>query len=153
MAKWTAKKLKSGIDSYFAGICRMASVKEQVPTGKKDSHGHEIFELVEMKNGLGEVVMAEEWILPPSIPDLMHCLDISREEWQEIKADEKMDELVRAAEMRVERYLRRELLMRPNKAIKGVVLTLQKDFGFGDGVTNESGDGSLEQLLLCGGGE
>lgn len=147
MAKWTAKKLKTEIDGYFAKISRMAPVKEPVPTGRKDSQGHEIYEMVEMKNGLGEVVMAEEWILPPSIHDLLDCIGMTEEEWEQLKSEDSLKKIAVAAEKKVERYLRRELLTRPNKAIKGVVLTLQKDFGFGDDAASTPEGGTLEQLL------
>ena len=147
MAKWTAKKLKNAVDDYFAGIRRMAPVKEPIPTGRRDSHGHEIYEMVEMKNEREEVVMAEEWILPPSIPDLLDHIGVKEEEWGQIKGDSSLREIALAAEKKVERYLRRELLTRPNKAIKGVVLTLQKDFGFGGVVEEAPEGGTLEQLL------
>ena len=147
MAKWTAKKLKNAVNDYFAGIRRMATVKEPIPTGRRDSHGHEIYEMVEVENERGEVVMTEEWILPPSIPDLLDHIGVKEEEWGQIKSDGGMKEIALAAEKKVERYLRRELLTRPNKAIKGVVLTLQKDFGFGDGTTEAPEGGTLEQLL------
>ena len=151
MGKWSAKKLKNEIEGYFARISRMVTVKESVPTGRKDDKGHEIYQMVEMMNGLGEPVETEEWIVPPSVPDLLHELGISPEEWAEIKTDGKMAEIAQAAELRVERYLRRELLIRPNKAIKGVMLTLQNDFGFG-GENGESEDGNTLEDLLGGGG-
>lgn len=149
MTKWTAKKLKSGIDGYFARISRTVTVKEPVPTGEKDDKGHEIYKMVDMVNGLGEAVETEEWIVPPSIQDLQHALGLTPDDWVEIRADEKLAEIAMAAELRVERYLRRELLVRPNREIKGVMLTLQNDFGFGGEVADE-GSGTLEDLLKGG---
>ena len=151
MAKWTARKLKNGIEDYFARISRTATVKESVPTGRKDDKGHEIFQMVEMLNGQGEPVVTEEWILPPSIQDMLHELGLTPEDWAEIKAEVKTAEIAMAAELRVERYLRRELLLRPNKAIKGVMLTLQNDFGFGGETPEAEGMGTLEDLIGGGG--
>lgn len=150
MAKWTAKKLKAEIDGYFAEISRMAPVKEPVPTGRRDDKGHEIYVMVEMRNGLDEVVMAEEWILPPSIHDLLDRIGMTEEEWEQVKSDDSLKKVAIAAEKKVERYLRRELLTRPNKAIKGVVLTLQSDFGFGGGESEDDSDGVLEEILKGG---
>lgn len=150
MAKWTARKLKSEIDGYFASISRTVAVKESVPTGQKDEYGHDIYQTVEVENSLGEPVYTEEWLLPPSIPDLLHELELTEEEWKDLKVGGKTAAVAEAAEKRIERYLRRELLTRPNKDIKGVMLTLQKDFGFGETAAEESGS-TLEQLL--GGGE
>ena len=149
MAKWTRSKLTSAIDGYFAGISRETTVKETVRTDKKDADGHWIYEEREALNGDGEAVKVTEWLLPPSIQDLQHELGISPEEWAEMKNDTKLSAPARCAEQTVERYLRRELLTRPNKAIKGIVLTLQKDFGF-DEAAEESG-GTLEELLGGGG--
>ena len=147
-----AAKLEKDITAYFSGISRLVTVKENKPTGKKDSYGHEIYELASVTNRLGKVVKVEEWLIPPSIPDLLHQLKLTQEQWDEMKKIEGFRETCEAAERRVERYLRRELLTRPNKEVKGVMLTLQKDFGFGElSGGGEAEEGSLEELLGGGG--
>jgi hypothetical protein len=100
-------------------------------------------------NGRGEVVKVEKWLVPPSITDLQSHLELTAAQWEQMKEDEGAKTVIEAAEMRVERYLRRELLTRPGKDLKGVILTLQRDFGF-DAEADEMG-GTLEELL--GGGE
>ena len=150
MAKWTRNRLANEIEGYFAGISRESTVKEQVNTGLKDADGHWIYEEREALNGNGEVVTVTEWLLPPSVQDLQSALGITPEEWAEMKNDTKLSAPARCAEQTVERYLRRELLTRPNKAIKGVLVTLQKDFGF-DEATEDSSSGTLEELLGGGG--
>lgn len=150
MVKLTAKKLKEGIEDYFADISRVVELKEKVPTGIRDSSGHEIYDEIVAVNGKGAPVMVEEWLVPPSIIDLQNRLGLTVAEWEQIKADEKTGPLAMAAEVRVERYLRRELLLRPNKAIKGVMLTLQNDFGFGGGEEEDDSSGGLEDLLKGG---
>lgn len=149
MAKAAGKKLREEIDNYFAGISRMRAVTENVPTGEKDKYGRDICEERIALNGRGETVKVEEWLVPPTIADLLQYVGLTKEEWERFRGDDKLRTVVQAAELRVERYLRRELLMRPGKDLKGVVLTLQHDFGF-DAET-EMGGGTLEELL--GGGD
>ena len=149
VAKATAKKLREGIEAYFAGISRMTEVLESVPTGEKDKYGRDICEERVALNGRGEVVKVEKWLVPPSITDLQNHLELTAAQWEQMKEDEGAKAVIEAAEMRVERYLRRELLTRPGKDLKGVILTLQRDFGF-DAEADEMG-GTLEELL--GGGE
>ena len=86
--------------------------------------------------------------MPPSIADLQNHLGLTAAQWELMKEDDGTKAVVMAAERRVERYLRRELLTRPGKDLKGVILTLQHDFGF-DSEAAEGG--TLEELL--GGGE
>lgn len=145
---YDGKKLKKAVERYFQGISRVITVTEQLPTGQKDEDGHMIFKPVSVKNRLGRVVKTEEWILPPSIADLRHELGITEDEWAALKAAEDTRLICAAAEERVERYLRRELLTRPNKAVKGILVTLQEDFGFGAAeAAAAEGGGSLEELL------
>ena len=148
MAKATGKKLREGIEDYFAGISRMEAVKENVPTGEKDKYGRDICEEKTALNGRGEVVMVEQWLVPPTITDLLQHVGLTKVQWEQMREEEGTKAMVAAAELRVERYLRRELLMRAGKDLKGVILTLQHDFGF-DSETTECG--TLEELL--GGGE
>lgn len=148
MARATAKKWREGIEDYFAGISRMTEVTEAAATGEKDKNGREIFEQRTARNGRGEAVLVEQWLVPPSIADLQNHLGLTAAQWELMKEDDGTKAIVMAAERRVERYLRRELLTRPGKDLKGVILTLQHDFGF-DSEAAEGG--TLEELL--GGGE
>ena len=149
MAKAAGKKLREEIDNYFAGISRMRAVTENVPTGEKDKYGRDICEERIALNGRGETVKVEEWLVPPTIADLLQHVGLTKEEWERFRGEDKLRTVVQAAELRVERYLRRELLTRPGKDLKGVVLTLQHDFGFD--AEAEMGGGTLEELL--GGGD
>lgn len=142
-----ARKLEKAMTAYFSGISRLVPVTEQVATGQKDEDGHMIFKAVGVKNRLGKVVKTEDWLIPPSIADLQHALGLTEGEWAALKGREETRELCEAAEKRVERYLRRELLTRPNKAVKGVLMTLQEDFGFGAAEAAAESGGSLEELL------
>lgn len=146
MAKAAGKKLKEEIEDYFADISRMEELEENVPTGEKDKYGREICEQVTALNGKGEPVLVEKWLIPPAIPDLLNRLGLTAAQWEQIKENEKLGAIAVAAEERVERYLRRELLMRPGKDLKGIIMTLQNDFGFGEEVEEED-NGSLEDLL------
>ena len=148
-----AAKLQREIAAYFSGISRLIPVQERVGTGQKDENGHEIYRLQSVKNRLGKVVKTEDWLIPPSIPDLLHQLKLTEEDWAELKRGEETGPVCEAAEKRVERYLRRELLTRPNKSVKGVLLTLQKDFGFGDLSAPAAEEGGSLEDLMGGGGE
>lgn len=141
----SAAELAAAAREYFASISRLVPVKERIPTGRKDEYGHDEYKLVSVKNRLGLVVKAEEWILPPSVPELCRYIGVTREQWDAMRGSPEFGAAVRAAEERVEGYLRRELLTRPGKDVKGVVLTLQADHGYG----RETGGGgeSLEELL------
>ena len=150
MAKASGKWLREKVEDYFAGISRMEELEESAPTGEKDKNGREIYEQRTALNGRGEPVLVEKWLIPPSIPDLLDRLGLTAAQWERIKEDERLGEIAVAAEERVERYLRRELLLRPGKDLKGVIMTLQNDFGFGGETEGEESD-TLEGLL--GGGD
>lgn len=143
----TAKKLREEIRNYFAEISRTVELKESVCTGEKDEKGKDIYVWVTALNGRGEPVLVEEWLVPPTIADLLGRLHLTAQRWAQIKAEGGLAGAVAmAAEAKVERYLRRELLTRPGKDLKGVILMLQNDFGFG-GEVEEQERGTLEELL------
>ena len=96
----------------------MTEVMESVPTGEKDKYGRDICEERAALNGRGEVVKVEKWLVPPSIADLQSHLEVTAAQWEQMKGDEGARAVIEAAEMRVERYLRRELLTRPGKDLK-----------------------------------
>ena len=84
MAKATAKKLREGVEAYFAGISRMTEVMESVPTGEKDKYGRDICEERAARNGRGEVVKVEKWLVPPSIADLQSHLEVTAAQWEQM---------------------------------------------------------------------
>lgn len=141
----TAAALAAAAGEYFASVSRLVTLTEKVPTGKKDEYGHEVYKSVSVKNRLGRVVKVEQWLTPPSLRALCRYIGVTEEDWRRMGQSEATAGAVREAEDRIEEYLRRELLTRPGKDVKGVLLTLQEGYGYG----RESGGGAetLEELL------
>lgn len=131
--KYTKKKLSEAVDRYFDSISREVVLKENKPTGRKDSYGHEIFEAVPIVNLLGEEVKVIEYVVPPTAADLCTYLKIDNSTWTNYCDKQQHPEFFETttrARGRIRAYLEREVLTRQGKDIKGVQFSLQNNYGY-----------------------
>jgi len=140
--KYTGKTLGKAVDAYFRGITRTITVREQVNTGEKDDHGHWIFTLEDVLNDDGEPVKVRQFVVPPTVGGLCEALGIHRSTWADYCDREKHPELEEAtsrARETIQHYLESELLGREGKDLKGVIFSLQNNYGCSERKTVELG--------------
>lgn len=129
----TARALQKAVDAYFDGITREKPLTEMVPTGALDKYGHPVCEPKKVLNRLGNPVMVEEFLLPPSVGDLARFLGIHRSTWYDYCDPDKHPEFsdtTTQALGRIHAYLERESLTREGKNLKGVIFNLENNFGY-----------------------
>lgn len=126
--KYTEKALRKAVDRYFDSISREITIKEKVPTGKKDSWGHEIFELVTVKNKLGQDATKTEYLVPPTFGGLCAYLQIDASTWSRwTKEVPEFKEIVERARDRILAWRQEQVLVR--KDVKGLIWDMEVNFG------------------------
>lgn len=131
--KYTPKRLREAVDAYFRRYTRTVTVREQVNTGKKDSWGHWVFELRDVTNDDGEAVQVREFTVPPTVGGLCQHLDIHRSTWAawcDREQYPEFAEVVGYAQEVMQDYLETALLTRSGKDLKGVIFSLQNNYGY-----------------------
>ena len=123
--KYTERTLRKAVKAYFRRITRTITIREQVNTGEKDGWGHWIYTLEDVKNG-----------------GLCEALGIHRSTWADYCDPELHPELLEVtawAREVIQHYLESELLGRDGKNLKGVIFSLQNNFGMSEKKTVELG--------------
>ena len=141
--------LRKAAERYFASISRTVTVMEERRTGEKDSWGHFATEWVPVVNDLGEEVTVREYVVPPSVGGLCGYLGISRETWgRYCDGDEnpQFAETVRWIRGELRGYLEDQLLVRSGKDLKGVIFSLQNNYGMSEKRTVELGPKAAEAV-------
>lgn len=136
------KALREAVEGYFAGISRTVNVMEERKTGEKDSWGHFVKEWVPVCNDRGEVVRAREFVIPPTVGGLCTHLQISRETWSKYcdkELNPQFEETTTWARGVLRGYLEGQLLTRGGKDLKGVIFSLQNNYGYAEKRTVELG--------------
>ena len=149
--EYTPEKLLRGVRRYFDSITREVQMKEPVDTGKKDDHGHTVFEMVPVENKLGKPVMITEYLVPPSKGELSLFLGIHRSTWDNYHDHSTYPELapiVEAADAMIQAWNEHQLLTRSGKDVKGIIFNLENNYGYRERIDAKvSGVGEyLEQL-------
>lgn len=147
--KYTPTTLKKAVDRYFKSITRKVPLTEQVPTDQKDKDGHVIYKTVPLTNQLGEQIVLEQYVVPPSVGDLAIFLGIHRSTWTDYCDEKKHPEFsdtTTYARGRMHAYLERESLTRQGKDLKGVLFNLENNYGYRE-KTDIVVSGSVEDLL------
>lgn len=129
----TGKALRKAVEAYFDSITREKAVTEMVPTGRTDRYGHPILEPKEVVNRLGQPVMVEEFLIPPSWGDLAAFLGVHRSTltaWCNESDYPEFSDTAMWARGRIHAYLERESLTRDGKDLKGVLFNLENNFGY-----------------------
>ena len=99
--KYTPRTLRTAVDEYFRYHSRTVTLREQVNTGQKDGWGHWVFELRDVTNDAGD---------PEKHPELQEVTAYARET--------------------MEAFLEDALLTRSGKELKGVIFSLQNNYGY-----------------------
>lgn len=130
--KYSKKTLKEAVQAYFDSITREVEIKERVDSGKRDSYGHVIWELVPVQNKLGETAKTTEYLVPPTIGGLCLHLGISYATWSRWHTGEENEDIAGILEDVRDRMLawRMEQVL-SRKDVKGLVWELEVNYGVG----------------------
>jgi len=140
--KYTERTLRKAVNAYFRGITRTITIRERVQTEEKDDHGHWIYTLEDVRNDDGEPVRVRQFVVPPTVGGLCEALGIHRSTWADYCDREKypeFQEVTAWARETMQHYLESELLGRDGKNLKGVIFSLQNNFGMSEKKTVELG--------------
>lgn len=133
--KYTERTLRKAVEAYFRRITRTITIREQVNTGEKDGWGHWVYELQDICNDDGEPVKVRQFVVPPTVGGLCEALGIHRSTWADYCDGEKHPEfqgVTAWAREVIQHYLESELLGRDGKNLKGVIFSLQNNFGYSE---------------------
>ena len=151
--KYTPRTLKRAVDEYFRKYTRTVTVREQVNTGEKDGWGHWVYVLKDVCNDDGEPVRVWEFAVPPTVGGLCRHLEIHRSTWAEWCDGEKypeFQETVRYAQEVMREYLETALLTRSGKNLKGVIFSLQNNYGYTERREVELGPNARKTVAAAG---
>lgn len=128
--KYTAATLRKSVERYFKSITREIKLTEKVPTDKRDSYGHVIYEAVPVINALGEQAAAMEYLVPPTIGGLCIYLGVKGSTWSRWQDKDKYPEFMEIIEYVNDRMLawrKEQVLVR--KDVKGIIWDLEVNHG------------------------
>lgn len=150
------KALREAVEDYFASISREREVMEERVTAEKDKWGHFVTELVPVTNDKGEVIREREYVIPPTVGGLCDHLGISRQTWADYcnpEINPKFRETTAWAREILRGYLEGQLLTRSGKDLKGVIFSLQNNYGMSEKKTVELGPKAAEAVAKAGSAE
>ena len=133
--KYTPRTLKTAVEKYFDSISREIGMTEKVDTGERDSSGHKIYKDEPVLNKCGEQVRITEYLIPPTVGGLCEALGIHRSTWAEYCDQDQHPEFsdtTTRARGRMREYLEQQLLIRSGRDVKGVIFSLQNNYGYAD---------------------
>lgn len=148
--KYKERTLRRAVEGYFRGITRTVTLREQVNTGEKDRFGHWVYELKDICSDAGEPVKVRQFVVPPTVGGLCEHLGIHRSTWADYCDREKHPELREVtawAREVMQHYLESELLGRDGKNLKGVIFSLQNNFGYSEKPKDEPEEDDLSRSL------
>ena len=128
--KYSRAALEAAVQTYFDSITREVVITERVPTGKKDSYGHEIYEIQEVKNNLGEIAKRVEFLVPPTIEGLCLHLGIHSSTWSRWRDDTKyksFQKIIAEVDERIIGWLKEQVSTRDK--VTGIVWMLEVNHG------------------------
>lgn len=124
--------LAKGVWDYFSSITREREVTERVPTERRDSYGHVIFEERPIKNVRGESIKTYELAVRPSVQALCDYLHIRPGTWQHLRKSEETAAICMDAEEMIKDWAVGELVTREGKNVRGIMHYLDNSFGWKD---------------------
>ena len=127
--KYTKDTLETAVREYFASITREVVIQERVPTGKKDSWGHDVYELRDVENNLGEKAKRTEYLVPPTLGGLCIHLGIANSTWSRWREQKKYKEIIEFVDDRMIAWRKEQVLIR--KDVKGLIWDLEVNHGCG----------------------
>ena len=145
--KFTRKALREAVGRYFDSISREVEITEKVDSGKRDGHGHVIYDTVKVKNKLGETATVTEYIVPPTLSGLCSFLKIDQSTWSRWCDADKFPEFKDIIEQTKEKMLTwREEQLLTRKDVKGLIFDLENNYGYRER-RDVKVSGSIEDLL------
>lgn len=141
----SAKALRTAVDRYFRSICYRETVTREVPVledrefvrnGERvtlqvpvlDKYGHVLMSVEPVMRGK-KALTREVWVRPPSLPDLLESIGVSRDTWARMCATPALaDECARAGG-RIEIYNIQRL---DSTNANGAKFHLERKFGWGE---------------------
>ncbi len=131
--KYTKKRLRESLEAYFNSISRTVTLTERVPTGEKDGWGHDVYTQQDILTDAGEPIKVRQYEIAPTVGGICTYLGIHRSTWAEYCDEGKHPELHEVTEWARELmhgYLEQALLSRGGKDLKGVIFSLQNNYGY-----------------------
>lgn len=130
--KYSKKALRDAVQAYFDSITRVVEIKERVDSGKRDSYGHIIWDLVPVKNKLDEVAKMTEYLVPPTISGLCLYLGIVSSTWSRWSDKDQYPEYREIVEEVREKLLawRMEQVV-TRKDVRGLIWDMEVNHGCG----------------------
>ena len=131
--KYSKKALREAVQAYFDSITREIDITERVPTGKLDSWGHPVYEIVKVENKLGQVAKRTEYLVPPTLGGLCIHLGIVNSTWSRWSDPDKYPEyeiyrdIVADVRQRLLTWRQEQVVTR--KDVKGLVWDMEVNFG------------------------
>ena len=147
------KALREAVEAYFDSISRIRDVMEAHNTGKKDRWGHFIVEWRPVTNAKGETMTEREYVIPPTVGGLCAHLKISRDTWANYCDREQNPQFAETTEWareQLRRYLEDQLMERSGKDLKGVIFSLQNNYGMSEKRTVELGEKAAQAVASAG---
>lgn len=150
--KYTKKSLKEALEEYFRSISRTVTLTERVASGKKDEYGHEIYETKPVLNDDGKPIKARQFEIPPTVGGICEYLGIHRSTWADYcdkDSHPEFQEITSWAKETIHAYLETALLGRSGKDLKGVIFTLQNNYGYTEKREVEMGPGAQKAVAAA----
>lgn len=147
----TARALHTAVERYFNSICYREPVTHEMPVledrefvrgGERvtlqvpvlDKYGHALMSVEPVMRG-GKPLMREVWTRPPSLPDLLDCIGVSRETWARMSATPALERECARAGGRIEIYNIQRL---DSGNANGAKFHLERKFGWGENEDSRS---------------
>ena len=127
--KYSKKALREAVQGYFDSISREITITEKVDSGKRDSYGHTIWDTVPVKNKLGELAKATEYLVPPTLGGLCAFLKIDQSTWSRWSDPEnypEFAEIIEDVQLKMVVWRQEQLLTR--KHIAGLIWDLETNW-------------------------
>lgn len=130
--RYTKKALREAVQGYFDSISREITIMEKVDNGKRDSYGHVIWDQEPVKNKLGDVAKATEYLVPPTLGGLCAFLKIDQSTWSrwcDKDAYPEYQDIITQTRERLLTWRQEQVLLR--KDVKGLIWDLETNYGCG----------------------
>ena len=148
--KYSRKALTAAVAEYFDSITREVVIQERVPTGNKDSWGHDVYEFRNVENNLGQVAKRTEFLVPPTIEGLCLHLGINSSTWSRWRDSEQYPEyqqVIALVDEKIIGWLKEQVSVRDK--VTGVVWLLEVNHGVG----KEQKEKNAEVTVVIEGGD
>ena len=139
--KYTKETLEAAVLEYFASITREVVIQERVPTGEKDSWGHDVYEWRDVENNLGQIAKRTEYLVPPTLGGLCIHLGIANSTWTRWRDPAKyksFKKIIEYVDDRMIAWRKEQVLIR--KDVKGLIWDLEVNHGCGQKNQNADKD-------------